>query len=184
MGDMKADMSGAAVVAGTILAVAKAKLPVNILGVIPTAENMLSGKAMRPGDIVKTSSGKTIEVDNTDAEGRMILADALHYVSQQKPDVIVDLATLTGACVVALGEFVAGLFTKDTKLSDTLYDLGLKTYDRVWSLPMWDDYHELNKSDIADVKNVGGRWGGAITAAKFLENFVDEKIPWAHLDIS
>jgi len=177
-------MSGAAVVAGTILAVAKAKLPVNILGVIPTAENMLSGKAMRPGDIVKTSSGKTIEVDNTDAEGRMILADALHYVSQQKPDVIVDLATLTGACVVALGEFVAGLFTKDTKLSDTLYDLGLKTYDRVWSLPMWDDYHELNKSDIADVKNVGGRWGGAITAAKFLENFVDEKIPWAHLDIA
>ena len=184
MGEMKADMSGAAVVAGTILAVAKAKLPVNILGVIPTAENMLSGKAMRPGDIVKTSSGKTIEVDNTDAEGRMILADALYYASQQKPDVIVDLATLTGACVVALGEFVAGLFTKDTKLSDTLYDLGLKTYDRVWSLPMWDDYHELNKSDIADVKNVGGRWGGAITAAKFLENFVDEKIPWAHLDIA
>jgi leucyl aminopeptidase len=184
MGEMKADMSGAAVVAGTILAIAKAKLPVNVLGVIPTAENMVSGKSMRPGDIVRTSSGKTIEVDNTDAEGRMILADALHYASQQKPDVIIDLATLTGACVVALGEFVAGLFTKDEKQSENLYKKGLKTYDRVWPLPMWDDYHQLNKSDVADVKNVGGRWGGAITAAKFLENFVDEKIPWVHLDIA
>jgi leucyl aminopeptidase len=184
MGWMKADMSGAAVVAGVILAAAKAKLPVNIFGVIPAAENMLSGRAMRPGDIVKTSSGKTIEVDNTDAEGRMILADALHYASQQKPDLIIDLATLTGACVVALGEFVAGLFTKNEKLADNLYKAGLKTYDRVWRLPMWDDYHTLNKSDVADVKNVGGRWGGAITAAKFLENFVDSKIPWVHLDIA
>ena len=184
MGYMKADMSGAAVVAGTLLAAAKAKLPVDIIGVIPSAENMLSGKAMRPGDIVKTSSGKTIEVDNTDAEGRMILSDALHYASQQKPDVIIDLATLTGACVVALGEFVAGLFTKDQKLSDTLFKLGLKTYDRLWPLPMWDDYHTQNKSDVADVKNVGGKWGGAITAAKFLENFVDSKIPWVHLDIA
>ncbi len=184
MGEMKADMSGAAVVAGTILAAAKAKLPVNILGVIPTAENMVSGKSVRPGDIVRTSSGKTIEVDNTDAEGRMILADALHYASQQKPDVIIDLATLTGACVVALGEFVAGLFTKNEKLSENLYKIGLKTYDRVWPLPMWDDYFPLIKSDVADVKNVGGRWGGAITAAKFLENFVDEKIPWIHLDIA
>lgn len=184
MGEMKADMSGAAVVAGTILAVAKAKLPVNVLGVIPTAENMVSGKSMRPGDIVRTSSGKTIEVDNTDAEGRMILADGLHYASQQKPDVIIDLATLTGACVVALGEFVAGLFTKNERISQSLYKIGLKTYDRVWPLPMWDDYHSLIKSDVADVKNVGGRWGGAITAAKFLENFVDEKITWVHLDIA
>ncbi len=184
MGYMKADMSGAAVVAGTLLAAAKAKLPVDIIGIIPSAENMLSGKSMRPGDIVKTSSGKTIEVDNTDAEGRMILSDALHYASQQKPDVIIDLATLTGACVVALGEFVAGLFTKDQKLSDTLFKLGQKTYDRLWPLPMWDDYHLQNKSDVADVKNVGGKWGGAITAAKFLENFVDSKIPWVHLDIA
>jgi leucyl aminopeptidase len=184
MGYMKADMSGAAVVAGAVLAAAKAKLPIDLIGVIPAAENMLSGKSMRPGDIVKTSSGKTIEVDNTDAEGRMILADALHYVSQQKPDVIIDLATLTGACVVALGEFVAGLFTKDQKLSDLLFKLGLKTHDRVWALPMWDDYHRLNKSDVADVKNVGGKWGGAITAAKFLENFVDNRISWAHLDIA
>lgn len=184
MGEMKADMSGAAVVAGTILAAARAELPVNILGVIPTAENMISGRAMRPGDIVITSSGKSIEVDNTDAEGRMILSDALHFASQKNPDVIVDLATLTGACVVALGEFVAGLFTKDENLSKKLFECGLKTYDRVWPLPMWDDFHSLNKSDVADVKNLGGRWGGAISAAKFLENFVDKKIPWAHLDIA
>lgn len=184
MGEMKADMSGAAVVAGTVLAAAKAKLPVNIIGIIPSAENMISGNAMRPGDIVVTSSGKSIEVDNTDAEGRMILADALHYASKLKPDVIIDLATLTGACVVALGEFAAGLFTKNDKLAGQLYNSGMKTYDRVWRLPMWDDYNELNKSDVADVKNVGGRWGGAITAAKFLENFVDKNINWAHLDIA
>jgi leucyl aminopeptidase len=184
MGEMKADMSGAAVVAGTILAAAKAKLPINLLGIIPSAENMVSGASMRPGDIVVTSSGKSIEVDNTDAEGRMILADALDYASKQKPDVIIDLATLTGACVVALGEFVAGLFTKDEKLANELYQKGLNTYDRLWRLPMWDDYNDLIKSDVADVKNVGGRWGGAITAAKFLEKFVDGKIPWAHLDIA
>ena len=184
MGEMKADMSGAAVVAGTVLAAAKAKLPVNIIGIIPSAENMISGSSMRPGDIVVTASGKSIEVDNTDAEGRMILADALNYASKLKPDVIIDLATLTGACVVALGEFVAGLFTKNDKLASQLYNSGMKTYDRVWRLPMWDDYNELNKSDVADVKNVGGRWGGAITAAKFLENFVDKNIIWAHLDIA
>lgn len=184
MGEMKADMSGAAVVAGTILAAAKAKLPVDIIGVIPSAENMPSGSSMRPGDIVVTASGKSIEVDNTDAEGRMILADALDYASKLKPDVIIDLATLTGACVVALGEFAAGLFTKDEKLADALYNSGLKTYDRVWRLPMWDDYNDLIKSDVADVKNVGGRWGGAITAAKFLEKFVDKDISWAHLDIA
>jgi leucyl aminopeptidase len=185
MGEMKADMSGAAVVAGTILAAARARLPVNLLGVIPSAENMVSGSAMRPGDIVVTSSGKSIEVDNTDAEGRMILADALHFASQRKPAVIIDLATLTGACVVALGEYAAGLFTKNDKLAEQLYNSGIKTHDRLWRLPMWDDYNELIKSDVADVNNVGKtRWGGAITAAKFLENFVDKKIPWAHLDIA
>jgi len=184
MGEMKADMSGAAVVAGTVLAAAKAKLPVNIIGIIPSAENMPSGSSMRPGDVVVTSSGKSIEVDNTDAEGRMILSDALNYASKLKPDVIIDLATLTGACVVALGEFVAGLFTKDDKLAEELYQKGLKTYDRLWRMPMWDDYNELIVSDVADVKNVGGRWGGAITAAKFLEKFVDPKISWAHLDIA
>lgn len=185
MGEMKADMSGAAVVAGTVLAAAKAGLPVKLTGIIPAAENMVDGGAMRPGDVVITSSGKSIEVDNTDAEGRMILADALHYASKLKPDAIIDLATLTGACVVALGEFVAGLFTKDENLAGGLYKSGLKTYDRVWRMPMWDDYNDLIKSDVADVHNTGkGRWGGAITAAKFLEHFVDENIPWAHLDIA
>ncbi|MHB8580292.1 MAG: leucyl aminopeptidase [Ignavibacteriaceae bacterium] len=184
MWEMKADMSGGAVVAGTILAAAKAKLSVNLIGIIPAAENMVSGNSMRPGDIVITSSGKSIEVDNTDAEGRMILADGLTYASKLKPDVIIDLATLTGACVVALGEFVAGLFTKDDKLAKDLYRIGLETHERLWRLPMWDDYNVLNKSEVADVKNLGGRWGGAITAAKFLENFVDKKIPWAHIDIA
>jgi leucyl aminopeptidase len=184
MGEMKADMSGAAAVAGTLLAASKLKLPVEIFGIIPSAENMPSGKSMKPGDIVMTSSGKTIEIDDTDAEGRVILSDALHYASKLKPDEIIDLATLTGACVVALGEFAAGLFTKNDKLADGLYKSGIKTFDRVWRLPLWDDYHSLNKSNVADVKNLGGRWGGAITAAKFLENFVDKKIPWAHLDIA
>jgi leucyl aminopeptidase len=184
MGEMKADMSGAAVVAGTLLAAAKAKLPVHLIGVIPSAENMVSGKAMRPGDILITSSGKTIEVDNTDAEGRLILADALNYTSKLKPDIIIDLATLTGACVVALGEFVAGSFTKNESISKKLFNAGLKTFDRIWPLPLWDDYNYLIKSDVADVKNVGGRWAGAITAGKFLENFVDKGIPWVHLDIA
>jgi leucyl aminopeptidase len=182
--EMKADMSGAAVVAGTLLAASKAKFPFEILGVIPAAENMINGEAMRPSDIVKTASGKTIEVGHTDAEGRMILADALDYASKQKPHEIIDFATLTGACVVALGLNVAGLFTKNDRLAEELYQTGMKTYDRVWRLPMWDEYHKDNESKIADVNNDGGRWGGAITAAKFLENFVDKKIPWAHIDIA
>ncbi len=184
MGEMKADMSGAAVVAGTILAAAKANLNIDIIGIIPSAENMVSGKSIRPGDIIMTASGKSIEIVDTDAEGRVILSDALDYASKEKPDVIIDLATLTGSCVIALGEFAAGLFTKDEKLSKQLFDCGLMTHDLIWPLPMWDDYNELNKSDVADVKNLGGRWGGAISAAKFLENFVDKKIPWAHLDIA
>ena len=184
MGEMKADMSGAAVVAGTILAAAIEKIPVSLIGIISAAENMPSGKSMRPGDIVKTSSGKTIEVDNTDAEGRIILADALDFASKLNPAVIIDLATLTGACVVALGENTAGLFTKNDKLSAKCFNLGVKTYERVWAMPMWDEYNQLIKSDVADVKNVGGRWGGAISAAKFLEKFVDKDIPWAHIDIA
>ena len=184
MGEMKADMSGAALVAGTVLAAAKAKLPIEVLGIIPTAENMLSGDAMRPGDVITTASGKTIEVDNTDAEGRLILADALEYASKQNPDVIVDFATLTGACVVALGQIAAGLFTKNDELANTLFDSGMKTYDRLWRMPMWDDYKKLIESKVADVHNTGPRWAGAITAAKFLENFVDENIPWAHIDIA
>ena len=184
MGEMKADMSGAAVVAGTLLAASNLNLPIRITGIIPSAENMPSGSSMRPGDIVTTSSGKTIEVDNTDAEGRVILSDALHFASQLKPDVIIDLATLTGACVVALGEFVAGLFTQNDVQADKLYQSGLRTFDRVWRLPLWDDFSMLIKSDVADVKNLGGRWGGAIAAAKFLENWVNPDIPWVHLDIA
>jgi len=182
--EMKADMSGAAVVAGAMLAAAKAKLSVEILGIIPSAENMINGEAMRPGDVITTASGKTIEVGHTDAEGRMVLADALDFASKQKPDEIIDFATLTGACVVALGQNAAGLFTKYDDLADKLYMTGAKTFERVWRLPMWDDYNKANESKIADVNNDGGRWGGAITAAKFLENFVDKKIPWAHIDIA
>jgi len=184
MWEMKGDMSGAAAVAGTLIAAAKEKLPVNIMGIIPAAENMLSGYAMRPGDIVISASGKSIEIDNTDCEGRVILADALDYASKQSPSVIIDLATLTGACVVALGEFTAGLFSKNDELNNTFYKLGQKTFERTWSLPMWSDFDQLNKSDVADVKNNGGRWAGAVSAAKFLENFVDKKIPWIHIDIA
>lgn len=184
MGEMKGDMSGAAVVAGTLLAAALNNINVHLYGIIPAAENMLSGEAFRPGDIVKTASGKTIEIDDTDAEGRVILAEALDYSSKLKVDEIIDLATLTGAVVVALGESVAGLFTSDDRLADDLYQSGMKTFDRIWRLPIWNDYNELNKSEVADVKNYGGRWAGAISAAKFLENFVDKKIPWAHLDIA
>jgi len=184
MSEMKADMSGAALVAGTMLAISKSNFPFEILGIIPAAENMINGEAMRPGDVVRTASGKTIEVGHTDAEGRMILADALDYASKQKPDSIIDFATLTGACVVALGLNAAGLFTKNDELAEKLYKTGMKTYDRVWRLPMWDEYNKDNESKIADVNNDGGRWGGAITAAKFLENFVDKKIPWAHIDIA
>ena len=185
MGEMKADMSGAAVVVGTLIAAAKNKLPVHLYGIIPAAENMVSGESIRPGDVIKISSGKTVEIEDTDAEGRVVLADALHYASQIKPDEIIDLATLTGACVVALGEFVAGMFTKNDAMANNLYKSGITTFDRVWRLPMWDDYNELITSDVADVANLGSsRWAGAITAAKFLEHFVDKNIPWTHLDIA
>jgi len=185
MGEMKADMSGAAVVVGTIIAAAKNNLPVHLFGIIPSAENMVSGESIRPGDVVKISNGKTVEIEDTDAEGRVVLADALHYASQLKPDQIIDLATLTGACVVALGEFVAGMFTKNDTMAGGLYKSGVTTFDRVWRLPMWDDFNELITSDVADVANLGStRWAGAITAAKFLEHFVDKNIPWTHLDIA
>jgi leucyl aminopeptidase len=185
MGEMKADMSGAAVVVGTLISAAKINLPVHLYGIIPAAENMVSGESIRPGDIVKISNGKSVEIEDTDAEGRVVLADALHYASMLKPDQIIDLATLTGACVVALGEFVAGMFTKNEAMAEQLYKSGMKTYDRVWRLPMWDDFNELINSDVADVANLGKtRWAGAITAAKFLEHFVDKNIPWTHLDIA
>jgi leucyl aminopeptidase len=184
MWEMKGDMSGAAVVAGIIHAAAKSELDIELLGVIPAAENMLSSTAYKPGDIITASNGKTIEIDNTDAEGRVALADALVYASNKNPDLIIDFATLTGACVVALGEFVSGMFSNNDNSAESLYKSGQKTFDRIWRLPIWEDYNTLNHSDFADVKNCGPRWGGAISAAKFLENFVSPNIPWVHLDIA
>ncbi len=184
MMDMNGDMAGAALVIGTIKAVSSLNIPVEIIGVVPAVENVISGSAFKPTDIIISASGKSIEVKDTDAEGRIILADALDYASRQKPDEIIDFATLTGACVVALGEFAAGLFSKNDLLAKNIKHAGNKTYERTWRLPFWDEYKKLLKSDIADVPNLGPRWGGAITAGKFLEHFVDEKITWAHIDIA
>lgn len=182
--EMKADMAGGAAVIGIMKAAAMMKLPVELIAVVPAVENMINGKSFKPSDVIISASGKSIEVKDTDAEGRIVLADALHYASKQKPDVIIDFATLTGACVVALGEIAAGLMTNNDKLADDLVNSGSETFERVWRLPFWNDYNDMIKSDIADVSNLGPRWGGAITAGKFLEHFVDEKIPWAHLDIA
>ncbi len=182
--EMKADMAGAATVIGTIRAAAEANLPVEIIGVIPAVENMVSGNSYKPGDVIGSASGKTIEVKDTDAEGRIILADALDYASRQKPDEIIDFATLTGAVAVALGLFTSGLFTKNEDLAREIYDAGQRTYEFVWRLPFWTEYDKLIESDIADVSNLGPRWGGAITAGKFLEHFVDKNIPWAHIDMA
>ncbi len=182
--EMKADMSGGAAVIGVMKAAAALKLPVELIAIVPAIENMIGGSSYKPGDIIVSASGKSIEVKDTDAEGRIILADALHYASQQKPDKIIDLATLTGACAVAIGEIAAGLFTQDDNLAKELINAGNRTYERLWRFPFWNDYKEMIKSEIADVSNLGPRWGGAITAGKFLEHFVDGKIPWAHLDIA
>ena len=182
--EMKADMAGGAAVVGIIKAAAMLKLPVELIGIIPAVENMVGGSSYKPGDVVVAYSGKSIEVKDTDAEGRIVLADALHYASQLKPDEIIDFATLTGAVVVALGEIAAGLFTTDDNLASALSESGKTTFERLWRMPFWSDYNDMIKSEIADVSNLGPRWGGAITAGKFLENFVDEKIPWAHIDLA
>jgi len=182
--DMKGDMAGAASVVGTILAASKNNLPVELFGVMPLVENMISGKSYKPGDVIKSYSGKTVEVKDTDAEGRLVLADAITYACKFKPELLIDYATLTGACVVALGEIASGMFTNEKKYSETLKSSADYTYERIWELPMWYDYDSLLESKIADVSNLGPRWGGAITAAKFLENFVEENIPWVHLDIA
>lgn len=183
MAEMKMDMSGAAAVIGTFEAVARLKLPMRIVGLIPAVENMPGGSSLRPGDILRHYNGKTSEVDNTDAEGRLILADALGYAERYKPAAVIDLATLTGACVVALGHHATGMMGNDASLMSRLKAAGEETYERVWELPMFDEYEKLIKSDIADVKNVGGRWAGAITAAWFLKKFVG-KYKWVHLDIA
>lgn len=182
--DMKCDMAGAATVVGVMRAVALLKLPINIVGVCGLAENMISGDAYRLGDVIETRSGKTIEIHNTDAEGRVVLADTLDVAAEQKPIAIVDLATLTGACMVALGRDTAGLMTNDSVLCDKVAEAAEIEGEWVWELPMFDFFDEQVKSKVADLKNVGdGRWGGAITAAKFLEQFVG-KTPWVHIDIA
>lgn len=183
MEEMKFDMSGAAAVIGTLQACAALKVRHRVIGVIASTDNMPSGAAYKPGDIITTMSGKTIEIVNTDAEGRVILADALHYASQLKPDHIIDFATLTGACVVALGNEASGLFTADSELANQLTIAGEQVGERLWRLPEWDDYRDLVRSDWADVKNSGGRWGGATTAAVFLKQFVDNA-SYAHIDIA
>jgi len=184
MGWMKADMSGAAAVTGAMLNIVNLQLPLKVIAALPLAENMLSGSAYRPGDIVTTFSGKTVEVDNTDAEGRIVLADALWYASGESPDIILDLATLTGAAAVALGELAAAFFTHNDELAESLTASGELTRERVWRMPLWNEYNKYIKSDVADVKNTGGRYGGAITAAKFLEKFVQNGENWAHIDIA
>ena len=183
MEEMKFDMCGAAAVIGIVEAAARLELPVKITGAIPSTDNLPSGSAYKPGDIITMMSGKTVEIVNTDAEGRMILADALHFASKTKPDHLIDFATLTGACVVALGNEATGLFTADDELARKLIECGDRVGDRLWRLPLWDEYKELIRSEWADMKNSGGRWGGAISAAVFLKEFVDCP-SWAHLDIA
>jgi leucyl aminopeptidase len=185
MAEMKSDMSGAACVIGSVEAAARMGLPLRVIGFIPATDNMPSGSAQKPGDVITTYSGITVEVGNTDAEGRLILADALTYAKKKyDPDVIIDLATLTGACIVALGHAVAGLFSNNDTLAEELFNSGRASGEKVWRMPIWEEYDELIKSDVADVHNIGGRWAGSITAAKFLEKFLDGHQQWAHIDIA
>jgi leucyl aminopeptidase len=182
---MKTDMGGAAAVLGAGLIAARLKLPVNLTVIVPTAENMPDGLAIRPADVLTMASGKTVEVLNTDAEGRLILADALWYAERGNPDYIIDAATLTGACVVALGHHFAGLMSTSSELIDALKQAGGETFERVWHLPLVDEHRKEVEGSISDLKNLGaGREGGALSAAGFLAHFVDEQTPWAHLDIA
>jgi leucyl aminopeptidase len=180
---MKYDMCGAATVLGTINAVAELKLPINVVGVIPAVENMPGGTAYKPEDILTSLSGKTIEVISTDAEGRLILADALTYCERYKPEVVIDIATLTGAVVIALGFHATGLVSNNDALANALLTAGQESNDRAWQLPLWEEYQDQIKSPFADISNTGGRPAGTITAACFLSRFV-EKVPWAHLDVA
>ncbi|MCK9503605.1 MAG: leucyl aminopeptidase [Porticoccaceae bacterium] len=183
MDEMKYDMCGAASVLGTFATVAALNLPVNLVGIIPAVENMPSGAATKPGDIVTSMSGQTIEILNTDAEGRLILCDALTYAERFKPSVVIDIATLTGACVIALGNHATGLFSNNEELAEKLNAIGEFTGDRVWRLPLWEEYDEQLKSNFADMANIGGRNAGSVTAACFLARFT-KKFTWAHLDIA
>lgn len=183
MDEMKFDMCGGAGVIGAMLSIAQLKLPINVIGVVASSENLPDGAANKPGDIVRSMSGTTIEILNTDAEGRLILCDALTYVRRFNPEVVIDAATLTGACVVALGRHPSGLFCNDRGLTDALVSAGAASDDRVWPMPLWDDYQAQLDSNFADVANIGGRDAGAVTAACFLARFT-EKMKWAHLDIA
>ena len=183
MDEMKYDMCGAASVLGVLTAAAEMKLPINIVGVIPSTENLPDGNASKPGDIVTSMSGQTIEILNTDAEGRLILCDALTYTERFNPAVVIDIATLTGACVIALGAHATGLISNDDALADELLAAGTYTYDRAWRMPLWDEYQKQLDSNFADMANIGGREAGTITAACFLSRFT-KKFKWAHLDIA
>jgi leucyl aminopeptidase len=183
MDEMKYDMSGAGSVLGTIRALAGMRAPVNVIGVVPSCENMPGGAGSRPGDVVTTLSGQTVEILNTDAEGRLILCDALSYAERFDPEAVVDIATLTDACVIALGHVATGLFANDQKLADEIRAAGEDAWDRVWQMPLWEDYQEQLRSNFADMANIGGRPAGSITAACYLARFT-RKLRWAHLDIA
>ena len=183
MDEMKFDMSGAGSVLGAIRALAGMRAPVNVIGVVPTCENMPGGAATRPGDVVTTLSGQTVEILNTDAEGRLILCDALTYSERFDPEAVVDIATLTGACVIALGHVATGLFSNNQRLADEIRAAGEDAWDRVWQMPLWEDYQEQLRSNFADMANIGGRPAGSITAASYLARFA-RKLKWAHLDIA
>ena len=183
MDEMKFDMCGAASVFGALKTVARLRLPMNLVAIIPAAENMPGGNASRPGDVVTSMSGQTIEILNTDAEGRLLLADALTYAERFEPTYVIDIATLTGACVIALGNITSGLFANDDELAELLLQAGKDTGDRAWLLPLFDEYQEMLKSNFADMSNIGGRPAGAVTAACFLKRFANH-FKWAHLDIA
>ena len=184
MEDMKGDMGGAACVVGLMMTLAKRKARANVVGAIGLVENMVDGNAQRPGDVVKSMSGQTIAVLNTDAEGRLVLADVLWYIQNRfKPEFMIDLATLTGAILVALGKEHAGLFSNNDELSTRLAEVGLETGEKVWRMPMGPEYDKMIDFEVADMKNIGGRNAGSITAAQFLQRFVNN-VPWAHLDVA
>jgi len=183
MDEMKYDMCGAASVLGTFKAIGELDLPMNVIGIIPACENMPSGNALKPGDIVTSMSGQTIEILNTDAEGRLILCDALTYAERFEPGTVVDVATLTGACVIALGHHASGLYSNQDALAMELLEAGEKSHDRAWHMPLWDDYQSQLDSNFADMANIGGRAAGSITAACFLSRYA-KKFDWAHLDIA
>lgn len=183
MAEMKGDMAGGAVVMAALSAIAQLKPKINVTAIVPATENLPGGNAIKPGDILKAANGKTIEVVNTDAEGRLILADALSYAVKKGLSPLIDVATLTGACHIALGDVCSGVFSTSQELADKVIRAGAEAGERLWQMPMYEEYKEQNKSEVADIKNSGGRYGGAITAAQFLAEFVGD-IPWAHIDIA